>query len=459
MQHNIREAGTLTYVLEINASAEDLALDVQQAVRKKRSASNLKGFRPGRVPHHWIRRVYKRELEEEVTKTVIDEAYEDLVTQSGKYKVTGEPRRLEFSYELDGDLHVELEFATEPEFELRDVEEQVVEVKCVEVNDKLVEKMGDFIRQKNAYMRRLTDEESIGEEGLGESDSVMCETTELDPSTGVVLVGVPNAEVEIQLGEQEYAADLEYQALSAALVGHRKGDKVQVRFTESPKGGVLESKPVERAYEATIMSVERRQVPEIDDDFVRKASSGLVNSAEEWPGALQRLAELNAVVWNDSAIDDAIVDRMLEIQNVPIPESLIRRSLAEYRQLSSARVSNEAEREAYFRKHLAWHYLEEKMHQENLFQWPVEPETDEVEADPDYEAIRMLEDAIGADSRTSGTPSRRRCALDYLEGEFDIVRQPEEDSAEYHAAFASLAWSYWSKKADSLKVAQGKSIE
>jgi len=455
MQHHIRKAGTETYVLEINASAEDLALDVRQAVRKKRSASNLKGFRPGRVPHHWIRRVYKRELEEEVAKTVIDEAYEDLVTQSGRYRVTGEPHRLTFSYDLDGDLHVELEFATEPEFELREVDEQVLEVKCVEVTDKLLETMVDYLRQKQAYTRQLQDEETIGEEGVGDQDLVICETLELDPKTGIVLLGESESRMEAQLGVSEYMDDPEYQALCAALVGRRPGDKVQVRFTEWPKAGRLEFNPLERAYEATIKTAERLYVPEFDDSFVKEITIGMIESVEEWPDSFRALVELIVLVWNHNAIDNAIMDRMLEIQQVPVSDGLIRRGLAEFRKRTSAGESNEAETEAYFRRHFAWNYVEEKMHEEDLFRWPVEPETEEVEADPDWEILRILEDLVKAESRVSEKPSRRRCALDYLEGEFDIVSQPEGDSTVYRAVFAAMARNIWAKQAYGPEAAEG----
>ena len=443
MQHNIREAGTLTYVLEISASAEDLALDVQQAVRKKRSVSNLKGFRPGRVPHHWIKQVFKRELEEEITKTIVDEAFEDLVAQSGQYEVVGEPRRVEHKYALDGDLHVELEFITQSDFKLQDVEKQVLEVKCVKASNDLVKDIVEWLRKSSIYMRPLGEDEVIGEEGVGEQDAVLCKATEVDPATGVVLIGASGDEMAVELGEPAYKGDPEYEALCAALTGHKVGDQVLVKFTESPAEGVLQSKPEERAYTADILEAKRRQIPDIDAKWVRKISFGQIATKKAWPAAIKKLTALMVRAWNNKLRDEALEKRMIEIQAVPVPEGLVRRNLDEYRALSGETGSDDAARGDYFRQRLAWHYIQEQMIEQEWFEWPVESEEESSDKDPDAKILIELEDSFGVESRYKSAPTRRRCGLDYLESQFDIVENEEDASEEMGAIFAETAVKHW----------------
>lgn len=443
MQHNIRDAGTLTYVLEIDATAEDLALDVRQAVRKRRSASNLKGFRPGRVPHQWIRRLYKRELEEEVSKTIINEAFEDLVTQSGQYDVVGDPRRLEYSYELDEALHVELEFVTKPVFELQDIDEEVLELNDVEVTDEFVEAIVQRLRKLHAGMRPLNEDERIGDEDAGEQDAVLCESTEVDPATGVVLVGVSKVEMEVELGEPAYADNPEYQALCAALVGRRAGDQVLVKFTEEPVESVVETRPAERAYRATIKEAKRHFIPEMDDDLVQTVSSGQLESTDDWPAAIERMAEIIAEVWNAKVKDDAIIKRMVDIQSVPVPEGLVRRNLDEYRESVSERRSDESIRADYFRQNLAWHYVQEQMHKDEMFEWPVERKLDGSMDKAELEMFRALEYIFGSESHYSESPTPQRCALDYLAEQFDITGSDDESSEELDSIFAMAAYRCW----------------
>ena len=444
MQHNIRDAGTLTYVLEIDATAEDLTLDVRQAVRKRRSASNLKGFRPGRVPHQWIRRLYKRELEEEVAKTIIDEAYEDLVTQSGQYDVVGSPRRLGYSYELDGALHVELEFVTKPVFELKDIEKEVLEVKNVKPTDEIVDAIAERLGKINEGMRPLADDERIGDEDGGMQDAVLCEATEVDPATGVVLVGVSKVEMEVQLNEPAYADNPEYQALCAALIGRRAGDQVLVKFTEEPADGVVETNPVDRAYNATIKEAKRRYIPELTDELVQFMSCGFVEFVDEWPGAIRRMTELVTEIWNAKSKDDAIIARTIELQDVPVPEGLVRRNLDEYRESVGQGKSDESTRADYFRQILAWHYVHEKMHKTELFKWPVEHKLDGTVAEQELETIRVLESVFGSESLYSERPTPQRCALDYLAEQFDIKESDDDSSDDIVSTFAMAIFRCWS---------------
>ena len=433
MQHKIREAGDLTYVLEIKASAEDLQDDVQQAVRKRRSLANLKGFRPGRVPLHWIRRIFKKEITEDVTKAIIEEVFEDMVTQSGKYDVLGEPQMAEFSYELDGDLHVELEFVTSPKFELQDVSGQVLEITQLKVTDELVnalvDTLIDMLREGEGELRPLEKHETIGEEGVGNNDQIFCETSGVDPATGLVLIGESSAAVDVDLGlgSTEYKDDPEYQALCKALKGHRVGDQVFVRFKEKPQEDVIvmESESVERAYRATIIEAKRLELPDVDDDWSRKVTKGSVESKEEWPAAMRHSTDQIVEIWNSKRLDDSIMSRMIELYSVKVPEGLVRRHMAEYGMHESGKpleplVEKERKRrKAFFRHNLAWFFIQEELTQQEEFKAYSDsaPSTGSVSDIDDKEVIERV---LGAVPQFEDTPSVQRVALNYLADRFDV---------------------------------------
>ena len=443
MHHNIREAGSLTYILEIKASAEDLALDVQQAVRKRRSVSNLKGFRPGKVPHHWIKRVYKRELEEEITKSIVEEAYEDLVTASDQYDVMGDPRPVTFEYDLDSDLHIELEFVTRPSVGLRDIPEELLEYKILVVTDELVDQTAKLILERQARMRPLEEGESIGEEGAGEQDAVKCETIEVDPATGVVLIGASKSGMEVELGEPAYEDDPEYVALCNALTGASAGDQVLVKFTEAPSPGVVDALPVERAYRANVMEAKRRHVPELDDTLVREISSNCVSTVDQWQNALSEMIGFALQVWNTNQRDKAVITRMVEVQDITVPEGMVRRSQDEYRDTVGGE-HDEAARADYFRENYAWHFIREEMLKQEMFEWPPEPDDlSDIYSSRDLNALQIFEQFFSSVPSYQAEPTQERCALDYLADEFDVtdVEESSDGAAAMLAMVVERAWS------------------
>ena len=50
MQTSIQQVSPAEYELEIKATAADLAPELDKALRSQRSRTEMKGFRPGKVP-------------------------------------------------------------------------------------------------------------------------------------------------------------------------------------------------------------------------------------------------------------------------------------------------------------------------------------------------------------------------------------------------------------------------
>ena len=50
MQTEIKNISDVELELEIKATADDLNADIETAVRAQRARTNMKGFRPGKVP-------------------------------------------------------------------------------------------------------------------------------------------------------------------------------------------------------------------------------------------------------------------------------------------------------------------------------------------------------------------------------------------------------------------------
>jgi trigger factor len=79
----------------------------------------------------------------------------------------------------------------------------------------------------------------------------------------------------------------------------------------------------DRLYEVTVNDVKRRDLPPLDEEFVRRVTEGELDDLEAFRNDIrERLQE----AWDERAREMAqgeVIDKMLELHPVPVPESVI----------------------------------------------------------------------------------------------------------------------------------------
>ena len=58
MQTEIRNINDVELEFELTVPAEDLAHEINEAIRRQRVRTTLKGFRPGKVPTSMVKKMY-----------------------------------------------------------------------------------------------------------------------------------------------------------------------------------------------------------------------------------------------------------------------------------------------------------------------------------------------------------------------------------------------------------------
>ena len=361
METYVRETGELTRVLEVAAAAADLESDVKLALRKRQLATHMKGFRPGRVPLHLIRRIHGEEVGAGVADEFVREVFQDLILESGKYDVIGQPTVIRLDYDLDGDMEAHIEFEIRPEVILQDLSDKVLEVPVIEVvTDEDIQRRISGLRESEAKLRPLSDEEVIGEEGIGAQDRVKLDAVAVDPETRVVLVGKSRSEVTLDFDAKESEGDPEYVALRAALTGRCVGDEVFVSF-EPPLDAeaLVETRLGREAYKATIKEAKRWELPEIDDEWVERVTGGRAKTVAELPEGLRKFMEDRLPRKNEGLKHEAVRSRMVELHRFPVPEGTVRREMARPQygnEVEEADLEKVAARRRVERK-LRWHFI------------------------------------------------------------------------------------------------------
>ncbi len=298
--------------LTVEVPFSELKPNLDAAYRKIAQQINVPGFRKGKVPAAIIDRQIGR-------GAVLDEAINDALPQL--YVQALQDNDLEPLAQPEVDItrlddNESLEFTAEvdvrPSLELPDLTGLEVSVSDAVVSDEDVETQVQALRER---FGTLVDVDRAAAEG----DFVVLDlvaTQDGEPVEG----GEANG-ISYQIGSGGMI-----DGLDEAVAGKSAGDATT--FTSSLAGGDLAGQTVEIA--VTVNAVKEQQLPEVDDEFAQMAS--------EFDTVGELMDDVRVRLGNGKRLEqaaearDALVEKILDLVEVPIPEALVTSEIQARRQ-------------------------------------------------------------------------------------------------------------------------------
>ena len=311
MQTEIKKISDVELELEIKATADDLNADIEAALRAQRGRTNMKGFRPGKVPASVVKKVYGKAIAYGVAEEAVQKTFRSVVLEEKEYDVLGQPTITELEYEYGGDLRAVVNFGVRPEIKLADVSKTKISKLNHEVTDADLEKEIEHLLSQHAELTPA--------DGPAKKDSyVIVDMQRLDAETGEAVEAERQEDVPFLLSDENLLPELK-----KALTGMKVGASKKVKFPG------LEGED-KRHYEITLKEVKVRELPELDDDLVKKVTNDQVETAE----ALRtQIKEQLVEGWEQRSKEyfqsDAI-EKMIELHSFEVPNSVVEMYLDAY---------------------------------------------------------------------------------------------------------------------------------
>ena len=327
METTIKQVSPAEYELEIHATSEDLAPKLNHALKTQRAQANMKGFRPGKVPLSLVKKMYGQAIAYQVAEQRVQEIYEEEVLKAETHEVLGPPQLTRLDYELDSDLDATIRFGVRPEIELRDLSSEKLTKLVHPVTDEDVEGEIERLRSREADLVPLEDE------AAGEEDEVTVDLQRLDEASGTPVIGEKEEDVAFFLNDPRLK-----DALRDALIGKKTDDTFRVNLPhegeheedEAPSALILPAgtepskKSHTHAYQVTVKEVKRRELPELDDEFIQNVTNGEIEDEAAFRQTLQERLEEAWEARSREYLEARIVERMVELHpDVPVPDSVV----------------------------------------------------------------------------------------------------------------------------------------
>lgn len=328
MESTINEVTPAEYELEVRATADELDPKLDEALRAQRKNADMKGFRQGKVPLSLIKKRFGDAIGHKVAEQVVQERFQEEV-EDANLDLIGQPTLTKLDYEVDGDLHAVIRFGVRPEVEIEDLSGEQVDALAYEVTDEDVEEEIENFLHEHADL--------VPKEGepIEETDYVVVDLQRLDRQSGTPVVGEKEEGVEFFLDDEQLKDELR-----EALLGKTNGASARVELEapedeqedeetmlEVPGEQQSSAGPETALYEVTVQDVKRRDLPELDDAFVGEVTDDQVTSVEELRQEVRHQLEQ---VWEQQAqefLQGNIVERMIELHPVPVPDAVIEMNL------------------------------------------------------------------------------------------------------------------------------------
>jgi len=295
--------------LTIEFDAEELAKSKKNAAKRLAERISIPGFRKGKVPVQILEQhIGKDALLDEASDILINKGANDAIKMQNLIPVTTMVPKI-ISCEDGKGLVYTLTFTPYPEIKLGEYKNLDVEKVVEPVTDEDVDNQLEHMRGHHAVMTDAAEEDKVADGDFITLDfSGTVDGEKFDGGTA--------EDYPLTIGSHSFIDNFEDQ-----LIGLKVGDEkdVKVTFPENYHVKNLADKPA--VFHCKINSIKHRELPELNDDFAKKASK--FETLDELKADLRKNLEEQAKSRAERDQEEKIIEKAVENMTVDVPPVMI----------------------------------------------------------------------------------------------------------------------------------------
>ncbi|MDI6400505.1 trigger factor [Balneolaceae bacterium ANBcel3] len=300
MKISVEDKTKVDKILTISATREELEPRFEKAYRTYRKKINMPGFRPGQMPLTIIKKRFGKDIESEEINNYVQEIFRDEVVP--KYSPIGEPKFDELKWD-DKNLEVKIEIGVRPEFELTDISKLTIDKMVHDVTDKEVDEELEHSRERAGTWKE-------SEEPVQEKSKVTIDAVPLDEK-GNPKEEEKDTDKSIDLSDEQFAPFKE------ALLGKKKGDEADVELAEGDDKEV---------FRVTVKSVQSLELPELNDEFVKKVTNEEITSVEDFRSHIKSQIQNYFDQVSGDIAKQEVMDELIKVHDdIDVPDRVLAR--------------------------------------------------------------------------------------------------------------------------------------
>lgn len=319
----------LSRVIQIVVPAATLAERLERKIEEVKPRLQLKGFRPGKAPNSYVKKLYGRGLMGELLEQALQESAQKAIADN-KWKLAGQPSmHMESNVEAvaagDADLSFHMHVELMPDFTLVDPKSIVISKPRAVADDAELE----------STLARLAQENPVFEPKDGpavEGDALVVDF--VGRIDGVAFEGGTATGATITLGAGRFLPDFE-----TGVAGAKAGEEraFDVRFPDDYAAANLAGKTAQ--FTADIKEVKAPRFPAVDTELAAQLGFADLAALQEAARA-QLQSELDGLA--RQVLKRRLLDQLDEGHQFEAPPGLVEEEFQQiWRQVDQARSENQ----------------------------------------------------------------------------------------------------------------------
>ena len=309
MKVTVEDRSSVKKVLHIEIPEADVKHALDEAYQTLKKTAKVKGFRPGKTPRGVLERLYKKDVNADVTGKLIQDAYVGALKET-KLKVVGSPTVDPPELAGTGDYSFDAEVEVQPEIADIGFENLKLKKTLYKASDEEVDVQIQMM-QKNLAKREPIDEARPTQNGdfvqvdyEGFKDGKPFEDTKKTEN------------FVIRLGDAHIAEDFD-----KGVVGMNPGDEkeITVSFPEDYFNKKLAGHTVD--FKVKLNEIRKEVLPEIDDEMAKQL--GPFTTLDEVRDKIKENLAQGYDKRTEQELNEQIFSQILETTDFEVPDVMV----------------------------------------------------------------------------------------------------------------------------------------
>ncbi|MFT5285872.1 MAG: trigger factor [Planctomycetota bacterium] len=299
--------------ISFTVPSADLEREIQTGLQAMGARTNMKGFRPGKVPAKVLEKNFGKEIRKETIQKFVREAYETAVKDED-LRPASHPEIKEEQLEvlIGADLKMDFELCLRPEIELGDTKGMELKIPKVEIDDDELERALAEVRTRQSSAVKAEEGEGIEENGMA-----------LAKMTFMLGAEILNEREGLRVGPEQIPPGIDEETYKQALIGAVVGAEIEVPILY-PEDFPEEKARGENGTCCIQLSEIYRIVPPDEEAMFKMFEAE--NEADMITNATARLTQAKTAQ-RDQMVETQLLEQLLATYPMELPTPLVERQV------------------------------------------------------------------------------------------------------------------------------------
>jgi trigger factor len=305
----LHERSQVERELEIFVDEAELQKAFDEAYKTVRPRLSLPGFRPGKAPMSFVKKMHGDSIEGDALEKLAQEKFREAMEEH-KIEPIGQPVMTDLHRHTGEGAHFKIMYEIAPTIDLVDFSGMEVEKKILSITDEDVQDRIDRLRFSQSGREPadvVEDNQAIVTIDMKEVE--VPEGREAGKSEGI----------EIYLSDPEILPEIQQ-----ALMGKKVGDTATIELPRNQRQKGEENKEDEDRgkVEVTVKSIQKVLLPALDEEFIKKVSENELSTEEELRTKMKEELEKATARRSDAELEERMVGQILEKHEFEVPRTI-----------------------------------------------------------------------------------------------------------------------------------------